>query len=114
MKILLLLLCVSFPVNARVMTVKATGYDANCRRCQTRSLTSTGRNAGLPGVAVDPRVIRLGSRVRILSRGYSHRWRLCDDQGGAIKGRHIDLRLPSHAQAVRFGVRTLRIEVRRR
>lgn len=98
---------------ARILTVKASAYNASCRRCQTTGRTTTGRSASLPGVAVDPRFIRLGSRVRILSRGYSHAWRRVDDTGGGIRGRHIDVRVPTHKQAVRFGVRSLLIEVRR-
>lgn len=111
----LALLCLlAAPVAARTLRVRASAYSGNCPRCGTGSRTCTGRSSSLPGVAVDPRVIRLGSRVRILSRGYSHRWRLCDDRGGGIKGARIDLRLGSHAQAQRFGVRTLRVEVRGR
>lgn len=37
---------------------------------------------------------------------------MADDRGGGIRGARIDLRLGSHAQARRFGVRTLRVEVR--
>lgn len=99
------------PALARTMKVRVTSYAPNCRICGTTGTTATGRSASGPGVAVDPRFIRLHSRVRILSRGFSHSWLRADDTGGKVKGAHIDLRLPSHAAARRFGSRRLLIEV---
>jgi 3D (Asp-Asp-Asp) domain-containing protein len=106
-------LLLSAPLSARTLTVTASAYHGGpCKRCGTGRRTATGHSAASPGLAVDPRFIRLGSRVRILSRGFSHVWRSADDTGGRIKGRRIDLRLGSHAAAQRFGVRRLLIEIR--
>jgi 3D (Asp-Asp-Asp) domain-containing protein len=52
-------------------------------------------------VAVDPRVIPIGTRLYIEGLG----WRLAEDVGGAVKGRHIDVLLPSDHDAILFGVR---------
>lgn len=49
-------------------------------------------------IAVDPRVIPLGSKVRMNSREY-----VAEDTGGAIKGKRIDLFMGSHNEAMRFG-----------
>lgn len=80
--------------------------------------TSTGKSPGQPGfgitasgsrasvgrtVAVDPLVIPIGSLVYIDLPGIG--WRLAEDTGGAIKGRHIDLLLPSDSAAIQFGVK---------
>ena len=112
MRFLSLAFCLlTAPALARTMKVRATAYTGSCRRCGTTGTTATGHSASGPGVAVDPRFIRLHSRVRILSRGFSHSWLRADDTGGKVKGAHIDLRLPSHAAARRFGSRRLLIEV---
>ena len=50
-------------------------------------------------IAVDPRVIPLGSRVEINGQIY-----IAEDTGGAIKGNRIDMCVSSHAEAYRRGV----------
>ncbi|MCS7006171.1 MAG: 3D domain-containing protein [Thermoleophilia bacterium] len=60
-------------------------------------------------VAVDPTVITLGSRLFV--PGYGHG--IAADVGTAIRGRIIDLWMPSHAAARRWGRRTVTITVYR-
>lgn len=60
-------------------------------------------------VAVDPRVIPLGTRLHIPGYGRG----LAADVGTAIKGRIIDLWFPSTAQARQWGRRTVTITVYR-
>lgn len=67
----------------------------------TGTLPAVGRT-----VAVDPRVIPLGSRIYIAGIGE----RIAEDTGGKIKGKKLDLFLPSIQACLRFGVR--RYEVR--
>jgi len=93
--------------HVRQVRVTATAYSPGCRIQRTGWRTATGRNARLPGVAVDPKVIPLGSRVYIPGYG----WRLADDTGGAIKGRRIDLRLPSRGECLRFGRQKMTVAV---
>lgn len=77
---------------------------------------STGKSPGTPGfgitasgtkatvsrtVAVDPRIIPIGTRIYIEGIG----WRVAEDTGFAIKGKHIDILLPSDEIAWKFGVR---------
>lgn len=105
-------------VQAKVRTVDAvvTAY-CPCRECcgpNARGITSTGQDARLTGCAVDPRHIPYGSRVRVPGIG----WRTADDTGSAMREHgekgiiHVDIRMQSHEQALRFGVRhtTIRIE----
>lgn len=50
-------------------------------------------------IAVDPRVIPLGSRVEINGQIY-----IAEDTGGAIKGNRIDMCVSSHSECYRLGV----------
>ncbi|MEP7213761.1 MAG: 3D domain-containing protein [Acidobacteriota bacterium] len=55
-------------------------------------------------IAVDPRIVKLGSRVNLGAGNYSGEY-LVSDTGGAIKGNRIDIWVPSCAEARRFGRR---------
>jgi 3D (Asp-Asp-Asp) domain-containing protein len=61
--------------------------------------TGTAARAGRT-VAVDPKVIPLGSKIYIEGLGE----RIAEDTGGGVKGNHIDVYLGTVPQAVRFGV----------
>lgn len=52
-------------------------------------------------VAVDPSVIPYGSKIYI--EGYG--WRVAEDCGGAVDGRHIDMAVDTHANAIAMGNR---------
>lgn len=60
-------------------------------------------------VAVDPKLIPLGTRLHV--PGYGHA--IAADVGTAIKGRLIDLWMPNHAAARKWGRRTVTITVYR-
>lgn len=67
-------------------------------------VTSSGTHAVVGRtIAVDPSIIPIGTFIFIDLPGIG--WRLAEDTGGAIRGQHIDLLLPSDAAAVRFGVK---------
>jgi 3D (Asp-Asp-Asp) domain-containing protein len=68
--------------------------------------TATGTQAGPGSIAVDPTVIRLGSRLYVPGYGYG----TAVDTGGAIKGTLIDVWLTCEA-AVQWGRRQLTIYV---
>lgn len=64
-----------------------------------------------PGVvAADPRVLPLGSVVKVHAGQYSGVYHV-KDTGGRIRGRRIDIYMPSTRDAIRFGRRTVRVEV---
>lgn len=69
-------------------------------------LTATGM-AVEPGiVAVDPKVIPLGSTVVIDGTEY-----LAADTGGLIRGQRVDIAVPTHAEALALGVREVEVWV---
>ena len=67
------------------MRVYATHYDSRCPGCN--EWTAIGMRAGKGVIAVDPKVIKLRSKVYIPGYGMA----VAGDTGGAIKGNIIDL-----------------------
>lgn len=89
---------------------EVTAY-CSCEICcgsHSDGITATGRDASLMGVAVDPKLIPFGSRLDIPDYGT---WVLADDVGGAIKGKHIDIRFKTHQEALNWGVKKLKIRI---
>jgi 3D (Asp-Asp-Asp) domain-containing protein len=87
------------------ITMVATAYTANCSGCS--GVTASGRHAGHGIVAVDPRVIPLGSHLYI--PGYGHA--VAGDTGGSIRGNRVDLGFNSDTDAMQFGRRPVSVYV---
>ena len=91
------------------MTMTATAYTAYCEGCS--GITYTGidlrSNPNQKVIAVDPRVIPLGSRVWV--EGYGEA--IAGDIGGAIKGNIIDVFLQHRDDALSWGRRTVKIKI---
>lgn len=85
------------------LSMVATAYTAECGGCS--GYTATGYRAGHGIVAVDPRVIPLGTRLYIPGYGFA----IAGDTGGAIVGHRIDLGFNSIADAMQFGRRTVKV-----
>ena len=87
------------------MTMEATAY---CLRGNTAS-----GNAVRPGtVAADPRVLPRGSRIRIRGPRVGGTYTVEDD-GAAMKGRRVDIYMPSCDEAKRFGRQRVTVTVER-
>jgi peptidoglycan DL-endopeptidase CwlO len=82
----------------RTLTVTATGYTLKGR-------TSTGVSVGYGIVAVDSRVIPLGTTMTIPGYGEG----VAADTGGAVVGARVDLWFPTRAEALAWGTRTVSI-----
>jgi 3D (Asp-Asp-Asp) domain-containing protein len=85
------------------MQMVATAYTAGCAGCS--GMTAIGRPAGRGIVAVDPRVIPLGTRLYIPGYGMA----VAGDTGGAIHGLRIDLGFNSQREAMLFGRRQVTV-----
>jgi 3D (Asp-Asp-Asp) domain-containing protein len=73
--------------------------------------TAAGTRSRPGTAAADPRVIPLGSRIRVQGAGkYSGEYSV-EDTGRAIKGREIDLYMKSDAEAKRFGRQPVTVTV---
>ncbi|WP_017185845.1 3D domain-containing protein [Alkalibacillus haloalkaliphilus] len=91
------------------MYMTATAYTAYCEGCSGTTYTGIDlrENPDQKVVAVDPDVIPLGSTVWVEGYGTA----VAADIGGAIKGDRIDLFIADEAEANRYGVRQVRVEV---
>nr|WP_222439442.1 G5 and 3D domain-containing protein [Sporosarcina sp. BP05] len=89
--------------------VTATAYTAYCNGCSgiTRTGINLRANPNLKVIAVDPSVIPLGSKVWVEGYGYA----VAGDTGGAIKGKKIDLHVPTKSDAYKFGRRQVKIKI---
>jgi 3D (Asp-Asp-Asp) domain-containing protein len=73
-----------------------------------RGASGMGVRAGT--IAADPRVLPFGTRVRLDAGPYSGEY-VVTDSGSAIKGRKIDVWIPSFREACRFGRRNVKLSV---
>jgi 3D (Asp-Asp-Asp) domain-containing protein len=88
---------------AAAETYTATAYSLHGR-------TATGVAPATGMIAADPRVLPLGSRVRIEAGSYSGEY-VVADTGGAVKGHRIDIWTPTSRDAMRFGRRAVKLTV---
>ncbi|SHE89780.1 3D domain-containing protein [Clostridium fallax] len=89
----------------KTLTMQATAYSGG-------TLTATGskpvRNpGGISTIAVDPRVIPLGTKVYVERYGMA----IATDTGGAIKGNIIDLYMNSHSECIAWGRQNVTVNI---
>ena len=72
-----------------------------------RGITYTGTRARYGEIAVDPRVIPLGTKVFIPGYGIA----VAEDTGGDILGNRIDLCMESYDSCMAFGRRTVQVYI---
>lgn len=97
------------PKGKKEFTVSATAYTASCTGCS--GITKTGinlkKNPGMKVIAVDPSVIKLGTKVHVEGYGYA----VAGDIGGAIKGNKIDVFIPTKDAAYKWGRKNVKITI---
>lgn len=89
-------------------------FYCNCVKCCGKApgdpayrITASGRQTSRGTIAVDRKIIPLGSLVEILGYGLMR----AEDTGGAIKGRHIDVWVSSHKEALSLGIKKLPVKI---
>lgn len=75
-----------------------------------RGRTASGRPVAKGLIAADRKVLPLGSRVRLDAGAYSGEYTVADT-GGLVRGRKIDIWMPSNHEARRFGRRLVKLTV---
>lgn len=99
----------SEPSGGREFYVEATAYTAYCAGCSGTTATGINlrANPNMKLIAVDPRVVPLGSKVWVEGYGYA----IAGDTGGAIKGNRIDLHMATKSQAYSWGRRQVKMKI---
>lgn len=103
----------------KTLNMIATAYDLSYESTGKKpgdkyyGITASGTKARVGVVAVDPKVIPLGTKLYIESLDGSKDYGFCiaEDTGGAIKGNRIDLFFNSKAEAKRFGRKQVKVYV---
>ena len=93
----------------KTFTMTATAYTAYCKGCS--GITKTGLNLrkypDLKVIAVDPKVIPLGSKVWVEGYGVA----IAGDTGGAIKGKKIDIFVKNKKAAYNWGRKKVTVKL---
>jgi rare lipoprotein A len=78
-----------------------------------RGTTRSGIRAQRGVVAADTRILPLGTRIKVRNAGrYSGTYTVADT-GSKVRGRHIDIFMPSRQQARKFGKQIVEVKVLR-
>lgn len=85
----------------------ATGYSQSVEEGTEDGVTYTGLPVDTGMIAVDPKVIPLGTILWVEGYGYG----IAADIGGVIKGNHIDLFFHSKEEAFDWGVREVKVVI---
>ncbi len=86
---------------SRVLNVTASAYTYTGNRTYTNTVPRKGT------IAVDPRVIPLGTRLYVEGYGYGR----AEDVGSSIKNNRIDVFMESSQQALRWGIRRVKVYI---
>jgi 3D (Asp-Asp-Asp) domain-containing protein len=91
--------------NENYMIMEATAYTKSIEEGTHRGITKSGTQVSRGTVAVDPRVIPLGTKLYVENYGYA----VALDTGGAIKENRIDLYMETKDEAFEFGRKEVRV-----
>lgn len=86
----------------------ARGFSATAYCLKGRTANGGSVRRGI--VAADPRVLPLGTRIFLNAGGYSGSY-IVADTGGGVKGRKLDIWVPTCSEAVKFGRRSVSVSV---
>lgn len=95
-------------VKEETFVVPAAHYVATAYSLRGRTASGLPVSKGI--IAADPRVLPLGSRVRLDAGSYSGEY-VVADTGGMVRGKRIDIWTPTSREAMRFGRRTVKLTV---
>ncbi|MEG0497808.1 MAG: 3D domain-containing protein [Carnobacterium sp.] len=95
------------PSTGKTIVVSATGYSTAQPGLSTHTATGINLLQNPMVIAVDPRVIPLGTMLEVPGYGVA----IAGDTGGAIKGNRIDIHFPTVGQALSWGRKTITIKI---
>lgn len=102
-----------------IYTMRASAYDLSFESCgkypdhPAYGITRSGTKARPGVVAVDPKKIKLNSKLYVesLDRTQDYGFASAEDTGGAIKSNRIDLFIGNNREAYRYGMRYVKVYV---
>ncbi|AJQ26444.1 3D domain-containing protein [Pelosinus fermentans] len=96
----------------KVLDIKATAYSPGpLDNDQWGDKTYLGTTIRPGVVAVDPKVIPLGSRLYVEYPDGHGEYAVAEDTGGAIKGNRIDIAIMNRDKATEFGIKPVKVYV---
>ena len=103
----------------KAITMTATAYDLSYESCGKKpgdryyGITASGTKAKVGTVAVDPRIIPLGTKLYVesLDGTKDYGFSVAEDTGGAIKNNRIDLFFNTNEEVKRFGRRKVKVYI---
>ena len=103
------LLLATSPCRARMpehktMTFVATGHSQ-------KGETASGIKSQVGTVAADPKILPLGSRIRVSGAGHYSGEYTVADTGALVKGRRIDIYMRSGVEARKFGKHNVKVQL---
>lgn len=93
------------PDYSKVIRVEATAYSS--AQPNLSKYTATGKLCKRGVIAVDPKIIPLGTKVFIPGYGYA----VAEDTGSAIRGHKIDIAFDTVAECYQFGRKNIEIYI---
>ncbi|HLM84338.1 MAG TPA: 3D domain-containing protein [Candidatus Bathyarchaeia archaeon] len=94
----------NFVVPAESFIVNASAYTAAADECgKSDGITASGKKVQANHTLACPKQYKMGTKISIDGMGTY----VCEDRGGAIKGNHFDIYMPTKAEAFAFGRRNL-------
>jgi len=83
-------------------------YDYGAMKGKPKKIgvTASGTKAKRGTIAADPKVFPFGTHLHVPGYGPG----TVEDVGGSIRGRHVDIWFPSHAEARKWGSKWLKVQ----
>ncbi len=92
---------------AKVLMMESTAYTPDAGRKHPTFRTYTGTKAEYGAIAVDPKVIPLGTLMYVEGYGFGK----AEDTGSAIKGNIIDVCIEGRREALRWGRKDVKVHI---
>lgn len=94
---------------AKTLTVEASAFTAYCKGCSGKTAYGIDlkKNPDIKLIAVDPKVIPLGTKVWVDGYGIA----IAGDTGGSIKGNRIDVFMKTKKSAYSWGRKKVEIKI---
>lgn len=94
----------SFMVPKGSFVVNASAYTAAADECgKSDGITASGKKVQANHTLACPKSYQMGTKIEIDGMGTY----VCEDRGGAIKGNHFDIYMPTKQEAFAFGRQNL-------